>query len=109
MKYRILIKAGNLNVSSLGWYSEFAAKGPVWETEDDKEAVQKYQKLLDTNSANNLTLVQIIPVDIVVSTVAKEHNKHHSKMIIVKEKTVPDDQPEEDPEDPEDDELEEEG
>ena len=106
MKYRILIKAGNTNAASFTWYSEFTTRGPVWETEDDKEAVQKYQKLLETNSANNLTLVQIIPVDIVVSTVANINNKHPPKMIIVKEKTVPDDQSEEELDD---EETEEEG
>jgi hypothetical protein len=66
MKYRILIRSISANVSSLNWFTGSAGNDP-WETGDETEALQKYQELLNTNPSCNLTLTQIIPVNISVS------------------------------------------
>jgi hypothetical protein len=66
MKYRILIKSVNVNVASLNWFTGSAGNAP-WETEDEPEALSKYQELLASHPSGNLTLVQAIPVDIAVA------------------------------------------
>lgn len=69
MKYRILIKTINVNVSNLNWYTGSAGKDP-WETENEQEALTKYQELLKANAAGNLSLVQVVPVSIEVTAPA---------------------------------------
>jgi hypothetical protein len=66
MKYRILIKSVNVNVASLNWFTGSAGNIP-WETDEEQEALQKYQELLNGNPSGNLTLVQVVPVNIAVT------------------------------------------
>ena len=66
MKYRILIKTVNVNIVSFNWFNGTAGNSP-WETETEQEALQQYHELLKTNPHDNLTLVNVIPVDIEVS------------------------------------------
>ena len=66
MNYRILIRTVNVNVASLNWYTGAAGNTP-WESDNEQEALQKYQELLSTNSSGNLALVQVVPVNISVS------------------------------------------
>jgi len=66
MKYRILIKTVNVNVASLNWFTGSAGNAP-WETEDEQEALQKYQELLNAHPSGNLALVQVVPVSIEVT------------------------------------------
>jgi hypothetical protein len=40
---------------------------PPWETNVEEETLQKYQELLNTNPSGNLTLVQVVPVNIAVT------------------------------------------
>ena len=67
MVFRILIKSVNVNVVSYNWYNGPAGNLP-WETKNEAEALQKYQELLDSYSLSNLTLIQIVPVDISIKT-----------------------------------------
>jgi hypothetical protein len=66
MKYRILIKKVNINVDYLNWFTGPSGNTP-WETESEQEALEKYQELLNANPSGNLTLVQIVPVNISVT------------------------------------------
>jgi hypothetical protein len=66
MNYRILIKTVNVNVASLKWFTGPSGNNP-WETESEQEALEKYQELLNSNPSGNLTLVQIVPVNISVT------------------------------------------
>jgi dihydrofolate reductase len=66
MKYRILVRIVNVNVQSLNWYIGPSGTVP-WETEQEEEALKQYKNLLESNSAGNLTLVQMAPVNIEVS------------------------------------------
>jgi hypothetical protein len=66
MKYRILIKTVNVNVDSLNWFTGSSRATP-WETDVEEEALQKYQELLNTNPSGNLTLIQVVPVNIAVT------------------------------------------
>lgn len=65
MKYRILIRTVNINVVSHNWL--LTGVNP-WETEDKQEALDKYQDLLDSYSSGDLTLIQVVPVNITLST-----------------------------------------
>jgi hypothetical protein len=66
MKYRILIKSVNTNVVSFNWFAGSTGNAP-WETEDEQEALIKYQELLVSNSSGSLTLLQVVPVGIAVT------------------------------------------
>jgi hypothetical protein len=66
MKYRILIKLINVNVASLNWFTGSAGNTP-WETEIEEEALVKYKELLNSHPVDNLTLVQVVPVNIEVT------------------------------------------
>ena len=67
MKYQILIKSFvNTNVAVLNWFlGSFG--NTIWETENEQEAIQQYQDLLKIYPQDNLTLVNIIPVNVQVS------------------------------------------
>jgi hypothetical protein len=66
MDYRILIRTVNVNVAGFDWFKGAAGPNP-WETDDEQKALHQYQNLLKQHPAENLTLVQIVPVDIQVT------------------------------------------
>jgi len=65
LNYRILIRNVNINIISFNWL--LVGKTP-WETEDRQEALGKYHELLDSYSSSDLTLVQVVPVNISVTS-----------------------------------------
>ena len=78
MKYRILIRNVNINIISFNWL--LVGKNP-WETDDKQEAVDKFQELLDIYSSGDLTLVQVVPVSIVVTT--EESDEEETAEIVI--------------------------
>ena len=78
--YRILIRSVNVNISSLNWVTvSVGSHSNIWETENEQEALDEYQKQLKMHSANNLTLFHVVPISISVTSPKKEEEKEEER------------------------------